>query len=118
MQRPETSSGKQRPRGTLLQPVAVVWILLCRIGGSCYVLAARLEIDTVEIPKDEAPGNEIPGKCMYQGKPVSICSRNEPTKHYQELCSACKTVRLHKKNKSGLCPDCVADRRRLNKNQI
>ena len=81
--------------------------ILEEVGIKTFQQPNQAEIDTVEIP----------GKCMYQGKPVLVSSGGENTKNYRsnyrELCSMCGTIRLYKKNKSGLCPDCAAEKRRL-----
>ena len=45
------------------------------------------------------------GQCIEKD-PVGI---QPPSESYQELCSLCERIRLHKHNKSGLCPDCAAD---------
>lgn len=36
-----------------------------------------------------------------------------PETSYQRYCQVCRVAKIHNHNKSGLCPDCAADRRRL-----
>ena len=39
-----------------------------------------------------------------------------PGTSYQRYCRICQVAKIHNNNKSGLCPDCAADRRRLKAN--
>ena len=68
------------------------------------------EIDTVEIADCSCTDD---GCEACEGKSMAVAAASEPSKNYQDLCSDCKMVRIYKRNKSGLCPDCAADRRRL-----
>ena len=71
----------------------------------------QAEIDTVEIPKCSCVAN---GCEACEGKSMAAAMVKDSTESYRRLCSVCKTARIHNRNKSGLCPDCAADRRRLN----
>ncbi len=48
---------------------------------------------------------------------IEGCRRSELTNKYSRHCVVCNLIAIHDTNSSGMCPDCAADKRWMNKGQ-